>query len=469
MLYAAWVGPMWSRTHERREQLAKKSGQRHFGLLAILLGCAGMELKPGYKQTEVGVIPEDWATKSIKQISDPVRGGSPRPAGDPRFFNGTYIPWLTVAALTNIPESQLVVTETAACLTEEGSLRSRTLLPGTLIIANSGATLGVAKLLGVKCCANDGIAALHNVDKNVSAEYLAHFINTKTTYLREVVATGNGQPNLNTGLIGDFNIPVPPTKGEQEAIAEALSDADALIESLEQLLTKKRHLKQAAMQELLTGKMRLPGFSGAWEVKRLGDVGECLRGVAYRGDSDLSAFDTKYTRRLLRSNNVQDAAVITADIQFVNSDRVSEKQLLRERDILVCMANGSKALVGKAGFFNVIDGYEYTFGAFMGCFRTITTDANATFVFYLFQTGRYRNYINNLLAGSSINNLTPTSIESLDFSFPPLPEQTAIAAVLSDMDTEITELETQLDKSHALKQGMMQKLLTGEIRLGGAL
>lgn len=274
-------------------------------------------VRAGYMQTEVGVIPEDWAIKSLGQISDPVRGGSPRPAGDPRFFNGTYIPWLTVAALTNIPESQLVVTETATCLTEEGSSRSRTLLPGTLIIANSGATLGVAKILGVRCCANDGIAALLNIDKNVSAEYLAHFINTRTVYLRDVVATGNGQPNLNTGLIGDFSVPLPATKEEQEAIAEALGDADALIESLEQLLAKKRHLKQGAMQELLTGNKRLPGFSGEWEVKRLGDVGECLRGVAYRGDSDLSAFDTSHTKRLLRSNNVQDAAVITTDIQFV--------------------------------------------------------------------------------------------------------------------------------------------------------
>lgn len=422
-------------------------------------------IQQGYKQTEVGVIPKDWVVKPIQEFSDSVRGGSPRPAGDPRFFNGAYIPWLTVAALTNIPASQLVVNETAACLTEEGSTRSRTLLPGTLIIANSGATLGVAKVLGIKCCANDGIAALLNVDRDVSVEYLAHFINTKTTYLREVVATGNGQPNLNTGLIGAFSLPLPPTKAEQEAIAEALSDADALIESLDQLLAKKRHLKQGTMQELLTGKKRLPGFSGEWEVKRLGDVGECLRGVAYRGDSDLSAFDTNYTKRLLRSNNVQDAAVITTNIQFVNSARVSEKQVLREHDILVCMANGSKALVGKSGFFKVNDGYEYTFGAFMGCFRTASTDANATFLFYLFQTGRYRNYINNLLAGSSINNLTPTSIESLDFAIPPLPEQTAISVALLEMDAEIIELESQLAKTRVLKQGMMHKLLTGEIRL----
>ena len=220
-----------------------------------------MELKPGYKQTEVGAIPEDWSCRPIKEFASTVRGGSPRPAGDPRYFNGSFIPWLTVASLTGIPDSQLFVTETSTALTEEGANHSRTLAAGTLIVANSGATLGVAKILGIKCCANDGIAALQKVEKNVSAPYLAHYINTKTNYLRDVVATGNGQPNLNTGLISEFKVPLPPTKVEQEAIAEALSDADALIESLDQLIAKKRLIKQGATQELLTGRRRLPGFS----------------------------------------------------------------------------------------------------------------------------------------------------------------------------------------------------------------
>jgi type I restriction enzyme S subunit len=107
----------------------------------------------------------------------------------------------------------------------------------------------------------------------------------------------------------------------------------------------------------------------------------------------------------------------------------------------------------------------YTFGAFMGCFRSNSTTTNARFVFYLFQTERYRNYINNLLAGSSINNLTPSSIESLEFAMPPNTEQTAIATVLSDMDAELAALEARRDKTRALKQGMMQELLTGRIRL----
>jgi type I restriction enzyme S subunit len=270
--------------------------------------------------------------------------------------------------------------------------------------------------------------------------------------------------SVRRNMISRMQVALPPTEAEQRAIAEALSDVDGLLGGLHQLIAKKRDLKQAAMQQLLTGRTRLPGFHGEWEVKALGHSGRCLRGVIYHGDSDLSTHDTAKTKRLLRANNVQNAVVITDEVQFVNAARVSASQVLRKHDILICMANGSKALVGKAGIFAVSDGYEYTLGAFMSCFRTDTTAANSAFVFYLFQTGRYRNYINNLLAGSSINNLRPSSIESLEFPFPKVPEQTAIANVLTEMDAELAALEQRREKTRALKQAMMQELLTGRTR-----
>ena len=258
---------------------------------------------------------------------------------------------------------------------------------------------------------------------------------------------------------------MPPTETEQTAIATALSDVDELLATLDQVIAKKRDLKQAAMQQLLTGKIRLPGFGGEWEAKKLEHAGCCLRGVSYRGDDDLSPHDTAFTKRLLRSNNVQNAFVVTDDVQFVNNKRVSQDQVLQKNDILICMANGSKALVGKAGLFSIDDGFDYTFGAFMGCFRTDASIADPVFVFSLFQTGRYRDYINNLLAGSSINNLSPSSIDSLEFSFPPYAEQVAIGRALAEMDAELSVLEYRRDKTHNLKQAMMQELLTGKTRL----
>ncbi len=282
----------------------------------------------------------------------------------------------------------------------------------------------------------------------------------------QIIPMGQGAVRAN---IGQQNLQrvlalVPP-QPEQRAIAAALSDVDALLGWLDRLIAKKRHLKKAAMQQLLTGQTRLPGFSGEWEAKRLGDLGKCLRGVSYKGDSDLSTHDTSATKRLLRSNNVQNASVVTSEVQFVNAERVAAHQILQRDDILICMANGSKALVGKAGLFTTENGYAYTFGAFMGCFRTTENNANSTFVFYLFQTNHYRDCINNALAGSSINNLMPSSIECLEFNLPNSAEQTAIATSLSDMDAELDALQSRRSKTQALKQAMMQELLTGRIRL----
>jgi type I restriction enzyme S subunit len=257
---------------------------------------------------------------------------------------------------------------------------------------------------------------------------------------------------------------VPPLK-EQEAIAEALSDADAAIESLDALITKKRDVKQATMQQLLTGRTRLPGFNADWKEVRLGDLGVCLRGVSYKGDSDLSDGDTPKTVRLLRSNNVQNSLIQFNDVQYVNHDCVSDEQILRRDDIVICMANGSKVLVGKTGLYKDSQDARYTFGAFMGCFRSLSDQAHAIFVRYLFLTKQYQDYISNLLAGSSINNLTPKSIESLLFKVPPLKEQEAIAEALSEIDDELEELTKQVTKLRMVKEGMMQDLLTGKVRL----
>jgi type I restriction enzyme, S subunit len=280
------------------------------------------------------------------------------------------------------------------------------------------------------------------------------------------VAAGStgSMPKISGDKLKRMPVPLPPFD-ERKRVAEVLNDVDSLLDGLDSLIAKKRDLKQAAMQQLLSGRTRLPGFKGKWEVKALQHAGRCLRGVSYNGDADLSPGDTQSTTRLLRANNVQNAVVNSNDVQFVRSSRVSAQQILRCHDILICMANGSKALVGKAGVFDIEDGFGYTFGAFMGCFRCDPDVADPRFVFYLFQSGQYRNYISLLLAGSSINNLRPGSIESLEFEFPDHAEQAAIAQVLSDMHAESAALESRRDKTHLLRQAMIQELLTGRTRL----
>lgn len=396
-----------------------------------------MELKPGYKQTEVGVIPEDWEVHDLQEVVALQRGHDLTW----RQRQGGSVPVMGSAGLNGYHNVAIA----------NG--------PG-VILGRSGASFGQAHYCDVDFWPHN--TAMYVVDfKGNDTLYVFYFLKA-IDFSRH--NSGGAQQSLNRNFIARIRVPFPPLP-EQKAIAKALSDMDSLLNGLDSLIAKKHDIKQATMQQLLTGKTRLPGFSGEWEVKRLGDVGKCIRGVSYKGDTDLSQSDGDYTKRLLRSNNVQNSAVVTQDLQYVIASRVSAHQILQADDVLICMANGSKVLVGKAAKFILDDGFEYTFGAFMGCFRTTATDVDKSYVFYHFLTERYSQLISVLLAGSSINNLTPSTIESFEIPFPPLPEQLAIAKVLTDMDAELEALEQRRDKTRELKQAMMQELLTGRTRL----
>ncbi|MBD2527563.1 restriction endonuclease subunit S [Nostoc sp. FACHB-133] len=410
----------------------------------------------GYENIEVGIIPDDWDVRELGSISKVVRGGSPRPAGDPKFFGGIYIPWLTVAALTNIPESSIYVSQTIGFLTEEGAKYSRTLENGTLIIANSGATLGVAKILAVKCCANDGIAAFIDLNKDADKLFLYYVLNAKTKEFREVVATGNGQPNLNTTLIGLTKISFPSTIEEQKAIAQSLSDVDALITECDRLITKKRNTKQGTMQQLLTGKKRLPGFSGEWEINKLENISSEI-GDGIHSTPKYVEFSEFY---FINGNNLIKSSIqITDQTKCVSEEEFCKyKNILNDRTILISI-NGT---IGNIAFFNnekVILGKS---AAYINVKKAISKN----YIFYFLQTYTINCYFEDELTGSTIRNLSLKSIRNTPISIPPtIEEQKAIAQILSDMDAEIEGLEQKRDKYKAIKQGMMQELLTGKTRL----
>ena len=422
-----------------------------------------MEVKPGYKQTEVGVIPDEWEVSPVRQKGEVLTGKA-------LAVNalGRQRPYLRTK---NVFDGRIDIDDVLTMpMTDEQFAQFR--IRNGDVLLNEGQSI---ELVG-RCamyqdeypepCAIQNALLRFRARTGVSEKFASYLFRhcQHTGVFARIALQTTSVAHLGGSRFERLRL-AWPTEPEQRAIATELSDVDGLLGGLDRLIAKKRDLKQAAMQQLLAGHTRLPGFHGEWEVKRLGEFGKCLRGVSYKGDSDLSTHDTPHTKRLLRSNNVQNSVVVTDEVQFVNAARVSSHQIHQKDDILVCMANGSKALVGKAGIFMLSDGHKYTFGAFMGCFRTNATEANPAFVFYLFLTARYRNYINNLLAGSSINNLRPSSIESLEFSTPPLPEQTAIASVLCEMDGELAVLEQRREKTRALKQAMMQELLTGRTRL----
>jgi type I restriction enzyme S subunit len=415
------------------------------------------------------VIPADWKEVRLGDLGVCLRGVSYK--GDSDLSDGDTPKTVRLLRSNNVQNSLIQFNDVQYvnhdCVSDEQILRRDDIV---ICMANGSKVLvGKTGLYKDSQDARYTFGAFMGCFRSLSDQAHAIFVRylflTKQyqDYISNLLA-GSSINNLTPKSIESLLFKVPPLK-EQEAIAEALSDADAAIESLDALITKKRDVKQATMQQLLTGRTRLPGFNADWKEVRLGDLGVCLRGVSYKGDSDLSDGDTPKTVRLLRSNNVQNSLIQFNDVQYVNHDCVSDEQILRRDDIVICMANGSKVLVGKTGLYKDSQDARYTFGAFMGCFRSLSDQAHAIFVRYLFLTKQYQDYISNLLAGSSINNLTPKSIESLLFKVPPLKEQEAIAEALSEIDDELEELTKQVTKLRMVKEGMMQDLLTGKVRL----
>lgn len=414
--------------------------------------------------TEAG-FPSEWRVEPISSLATVVRGASPRPAGDQRFFDGDYIAWLTVSAITNVPEHQLEVGATAGCLTKEGARFSRTLYPETVIIANSGATLGVAKVLGLTCCANDGVAALLGLREDVQNRFLCYYLNSQTKYLREIVATGNGQPNLNTNLIGGLHVPVPPI-AEQQRISALLANLDHLLATLENLVTKKRALKQAVMQDLLTGKRRLPGFSGIWETRRFGELFQILS-TAHNSRADLSTSgDTAYLHYGdIHASTTSFLDCGTTRLPTIDGERVARIALLRDGDLVMADVSEDEAGIGRSVEIRGVGKKRVVGGLHTFLLRGDEARIALGYRGYLQFIPSVRGALQRLATGISVLGISKNNVRSIEVILPPVEEQTAITAVLSDMDAEIETLEARLEKTRFLKQGMMQELLTGRIRL----
>jgi type I restriction enzyme S subunit len=422
------------------------------------------QLPIGYKQTEVGLIPNDWEITTFDMIADKnkkwnITGG---PFGSNLKVSDYTLNGVQIVQLQNIgdgifiDDSQIYTSEEKA-----NELLSCNIYPNEIIISKMGDPVARACFIPNKAkrylMASDGIRLVVN-EKEFSKKFIHDYINS-VYFRKRAFENSRGSTRLRIGLPELKSLLViKPKLAEQTAIATALSDADALISSLEKLIAKKRNIKQGAMQKLLQPKE-------GWEVKKLGEIGKCHRGVSYNPDKDLHPHDKDITIRLLRSNNIQNRNLDFEGLQFVDAERVKQNQILQENDIVICMANGSKQLVGKSAIFNDKGTHKYTFGAFMGCFRTDANLALSAYVALNFQSFQYRNYIDVLLSGSSINNLNPSNIESISIPFPSPIEQIEISNILTDMENEITALKTKLEKYRKVKLGMMQELLTGKIRL----
>lgn len=288
----------------------------------------------------------------------------------------------------------------------------------------------------------------------VSELFFYHALRELTDYIESWAHGASALVHVQKWQMEGFQLALPPTIKEQQAIAEALSDADALIESLESLIAKKRTIKQGAMQDLLSGHRRLPGFFGSWQRKPVGDMCEVVNGLTY-SPNDVRGNGTL----VLRSSNIQDDVLSFEDNVFVQMD-VPSKTLVKKDDILICVRNGSRELIGKCAKID-----ERCEGMALGAFMAVLRTPLHSFILHQFRSDAMKRQIAEHL-GATINQITNKSLKSFLISVPPSDEEAAaVADVLSDMDDELKSLLAHLAKARLIKQGMMQELLTGRVRL----
>lgn len=417
-----------------------------------------MEVRKGYKQTEVGVIPEDWDFRSLNTITQIIGGGTPSTQID-EYWSGK-IPWIAAGDISNA--NGRYVKETESHISELGLSNSSTkIMPkDTTIIIARGATVGRMAQLGKDMAFNQTCYCLlprDGLDKNYLYYSMLFSVNS-------IVALSFGTifGTITTNSFKDWRIPLPPL-AEQEAIAEALSDADALIVSLETLLAKKRQVKQGAMSELLTGKRRLME-SGEWKEKKLSDICWYQEGPGVR-----TWQFTKSGIKLLNGTNI-----FRGEINLDNTDRFISENLAYGQ-YAHFMADSGDIVIASSGI--TVEKFEEKV-AFVRdehlplCMNTSTIRFKAnknvlqsSFLYFLLMSDLFKKQIGHQATGSAQLNFGPAHLNKVSFKLPDLPEQTAIAEILSDMDAEIRALEGKLSKARAVKAGMMSVLLTGKIRL----
>jgi type I restriction enzyme, S subunit len=430
------------------------------------------------QKTEIGLIPKDWELVDLGDISI-----ISRLAGAEYTSVWRESPSGEIIALRgfNIEQNKINLRDVVRISDKLSRKLKRSRLTKGDVVYPCVGTIGNAAVIYEDDTYHiqQNIARITPDKTRVQSEFLSHYL-TSSIADKEVEKFNatSSQPNVLVGSLRQYKVPLPKTQKEQTAIANALSDVDALIQELEKLIAKKQAIKTATMQQLLTGRTRLPQFAHHpdgrkkgykpselgeipedWEVVRLGDVGETIIGLTY-SPNDVAEFGTL----VLRSSNVQQGKLAYSDCVYVDMP-LPERVIVREGDILVCVRNGSRQLIGKCALIDK-KAEGHAFGAFMSIYRT----QHSKFVFYQFQSDLIQSQINEMM-GATINQITNKDMASFVIGLPcDTQEQTAIAQICSDIDEEIQALEQRLNKTRQIKQGMMQELLTGKTRLikGGA-
>jgi type I restriction enzyme S subunit len=408
-----------------------------------------MELKPGNKHSEVGVIPEDWGTYSLGKLL--------------KFQNGRGFQqseWrrtgLPIIRIQNLNDAD------ADFNFFDGNIQDKYLVrPGDLLFAWSGTigtSFGPRIWHGETGVLNQHIFRVSKLSSKIALSYALHLLESAATHIAsQTHGFKSSFVHVKKRDLEKVVAALPPTVDEQERICEALKDFDSYLSAIERSIAKKRDIKQAAMQELLTGKRRLPGFEGEWEVKRLKDIIK----IPVTDGPHMTPRFLDYGVPFLSVNNLVNNRVDFSDLRFISEEDhrdFSRKCKPQKGDILL----GKAASVGKVAI--VESDTDFNIWSPIALIR-IAENNSPRFVYYALQSQDIVGQINLLTNASSQGNIGMSDIEKLSFRLPENKEQTAIASMLSEVDAELTAFEARMEKVQRLKQGMMQQLLTGKIRL----
>lgn len=405
-----------------------------------------------FKKTELGLIPHDWEIKTIGELSSILTGATPS-TDNPSYWGGE-IRWMNSGELNN-----KVVYEVAGRITQDGYESASThMLPKNCVLiglAGQGKTRGTAAINKVELCTNQSIAAIIPSEK-FNSEFLYHYIDNEYLKLRTLSSGDGGRGGLTKSLLNSYQVGVPSNLIEQCQIAEALTDVDSLISELTELIVKKRSVLKGTMQDFLSARRRLPGFNGEWSELKLKELFRMNSG------GTPSTSDESYYIGSIPFLSISDISAsskyLYATQKHISDDGLnnSSARIFPKGTLLLSMY----ASIGKC----IISTIDIAISQAILGFVPLTYWCDIDFIYYSLLL-RKEDLIASGQTGTQ-SNLNKKIVENFPISVPKEKnEQHAIAQILSDMDAEIVELEAKREKYKAVRQGMMQQLLTGKIRL----
>lgn len=407
---------------------------------------SGEQIKPIYKQTEVGVIPADWMEYQLLDATERISVGLATSVT--KYYRQEGLP---IIRNMNIKDGYFDDSELLYLATEFArENQSKSARGLDVLTVHTGSNLGQSCVLPEQFDGCQTFTTLITTPRKtiLDSRFLCYHMSSLAGRKEmDRLQVGGGKGNLNTGDLKRYRIALG-SLNEQRAIVSALSDVDALLAKIDKLIVKKRDLKQATMQQLLIGQTRLPGFSGEWKVKRLGEICHLEMGRTP------SRANQSYWGQGYKWLSIADlkGKVIQESNEEITEFAAKEMRIIPKGTLLMSF----KLSIGRLAFA----GCDLFTNEAICSFNDL--EANANYLYYALGRIDFSLYGKQAVKGYTLNK---SSLRTVELSLPSTDEQTAIATVLSDMDAELAALEARRDKARALKQGMMQELLTGKIRL----